>query len=87
MRAENDYQSAASGGDTSEHIEALRSLLFALQGVADIHYTDIQNMDAFYPFDRERAREEMAYRKALKDELDDIGNNVERLGHLPRSNN
>ena len=29
----------------------------------------------------------MDYRKALKDELDSIGNNVERLGGLPRTNN
>jgi S1-C subfamily serine protease len=89
MRAENSYQSNAGGdsGDTSQHIEALRSLLFDLQSVADLHYSDIQNMDAFYPFDRDRAKDEMAYRKALKDELDSISNNIERLGHLPRTNN
>ncbi len=87
MRAENNYQSNASGGDTAQHIEALRSLLFDLQGVGDLNYDKIQDMNNFYPFDRERARDEMAYRKALKDELDSIGNNVERLGHLPRSNN
>jgi hypothetical protein len=87
MRAENNYQSTANGGDTSQHLEALRSLLFDLQGVADLRYSDIQNMDNFYPFDRDRAKDEMAYRKALKDELDSISNNIERLGHLPRSNN
>jgi hypothetical protein len=87
MRAENNYQSSANGGDTEQHIEALRSLLFDLQGVADINYDKIQDPNNFYPFDRGRAQEEMAYRKALKDELDSIGNNVERLSQLPRTNN
>ena len=87
MRAENNYQGSASGGDTEQHIEALRSLLFDLQGVADLNYDKIEDMNNFYPFDRDRARDEMAYRKALKDELDSIGNNIDRLAHLPRSNN
>jgi hypothetical protein len=87
MRAENNYQSNANGADTEQHIEALRNLLFDLQGIADTHFSDIQNADNFYPFDRDRAHDEMAYRKALKDELDSISNNIERLGHLPRTNN
>jgi S1-C subfamily serine protease len=87
MRAENNYQSSANGGDTAQHLEALRSLLFDLQGVSDINVTQIQNMNAFYPFDRDRARDEMAYRKALKDELDELGSHIERLSHMPRSNN
>jgi hypothetical protein len=47
----------------------------------------IQNMNNFYTFDQERVREECAYRKALKSELDNISNNVDRLGRLPKSNN
>jgi hypothetical protein len=87
MRADNNYDSNAGGGDVAQHLEALRNLLFDLQSVADTDYDKIQNMSNFYPFDRERAQEEMDYRKALKSELDAIGNNVDRLGRLPRTNN
>ena len=87
MRAEHNYQSQSSGGDTAQRLEALRSLLFDLQGVADLNVSSIQSLNNFYPFDRERAREEMSYRQALKSELDSIAGNIERLGHLPRSNN
>lgn len=37
--------------------------------------------------DQARAREELAYRKALKNELNSYGDNIERLGALPRTNN
>jgi S1-C subfamily serine protease len=87
MRADNNYASNASNGDTEQHIEALRNLLFDLQGVADTDVDKIQNMNNFYSFDQERAHDELDYRKALKSELDSIGNNIERLGSLPRSNN
>jgi hypothetical protein len=46
----------------------------------------IQNPNSFYSFDRQRAKDEIAYRKALKTELDSIGKNVSRLGSLPRTN-
>ncbi len=87
MKADNNYASNASNGDTEQHIEALRNLLFDLQGVADTDMDKVQNMNNFYPFDQDRARDEMDYRKALKSELDSIGNNIERLGSLPRANN
>jgi hypothetical protein len=86
MRAEHSYTEQASGGDTAQHIEAARSWVFDMQSVADSQINVIQSLDSFYPFDRERARDELAYRRALKDEIDSIGNNIERLGHLPRSN-
>jgi hypothetical protein len=87
MRAEQNYQGTASGGDTAQHLEALHSLLFDLQGIADTNITQIQSMNNFYPFDRDRAREEMAYRKALKGELESFGAHIERLSHMPRTNN
>ncbi len=86
MHAEHDYDQEASGGDTAQHIEAARSWVFDMQGVADQQIDVIQSLDRFYPFDRERAQEELAYRRALKGEIDSIGNNIERLSHLPRSN-
>lgn len=54
--------------------------------MADLNLDQVQNMNNFYTFDRDRARDELSYRKALKDELTDIGNDIEQLGHLPRTN-
>jgi Trypsin-like peptidase domain len=87
MDAINDYRQQGTGGDTGQHLEALRTFLFDLQCVADLNMQQIQNSNNFYTFDRERAVDELSYRKALKDELDSIGNNIDRLGHLPRTNN
>jgi hypothetical protein len=87
MKANDNYVHQASGADTAQHIEALKGLLFDLQCVADINMDQIQNTNNFYSFDQERARDEFGYRKALKAELDSIGNNIQRLGALPRTNN
>jgi len=87
MKANNNFIQRASGADAAQRIEALRGLLFDLQCVADINMEKIQDANNFYSFDRERARDELNYRKALKDELYSIGNNIERLRGLPRTNN
>jgi hypothetical protein len=87
MKANNSYVEQASGSDTSQKIDSLRDLLFDLQSIADTNVSQIQNTNNFYSFDRDRARDELAYRKALKDELDSIGNNVDRLGSLPHVSN
>jgi hypothetical protein len=47
----------------------------------------IQQADNFYSFDQQRARDEIAYRKALKKELDNISTNISRMSSLPRGNN
>jgi hypothetical protein len=87
MKANDNYEQGAGSADTEQHIELLRSLLFDLQCVADINMDQIQNMNNFYSFDKERAQAELDYRKALKGELNSFGDDIERLGSLPRSNN
>jgi hypothetical protein len=87
MKANDNFIQRASGADIAQRIEALRGLLFDLQCVSDLNVDQIQNQNNFYSFDRERASDELDYRKALKAELNSIGNNVQRLGALPRSNN
>jgi hypothetical protein len=47
----------------------------------------IQNLSNFYSFDKDRAQEELAYRKALRAELDANGDVIERLGDQPRTDN
>lgn len=87
MKANDSFEQQVSGADTAQRIEALRGLLFDLQGIADTDVNQIQNDNNFYAFDLERAHDELDYRKALKAELDSIGNDIDRLGRLPRTNN
>jgi hypothetical protein len=86
MKANDSFEQEASGADTAQRIEALRGLLFDLQGVADTNMTQVQNDNNFYSFDLERVHDELDYRRALKTELTSIGSDIERLGHLPRTN-
>jgi hypothetical protein len=86
-RANENFYQQASGADSSQRLDALRGLLFELGSVADTNMAAIQDPTNFYTFDQQRAREEVEYRKALKAELDSIGNNVSRLGGLARKSN
>jgi V8-like Glu-specific endopeptidase len=87
VAARDSFRQQASGTDGAQKVEAFKELLFDLNDVADTDMPAIQNMENFYPFDRPRARDEIAYRKALKSELDDIGNDVSRLNGLTTNNN
>ena len=87
VKANENFVQQASGADIAGRIDALRGLLFELQGIADLDVDQIQNPNNFYSFDSERVKDELDYRKALKAELNSIGNDVQRLGSLPRTNN
>jgi hypothetical protein len=87
MRANDRFEQQASGSDTAERIEYLREFLLELEQIADTNVDQIQNANNFYSFDRERAQDELKYRNALKAELNSIGDNIEELGALPRTNN
>lgn len=86
VKANDSFVQQASGSDTSQRIEALRGLLFDLNSIADTNVDQIQDMNNFYSFNQERARNELDYRRALKAELESFGNNIDRLGRLPRTN-
>jgi S1-C subfamily serine protease len=75
------------GGDTSQKLEALREWMGDLNSLADADMDTVQQTDIFYTFDQQRAKDELAYRKALKKELDEMGNNVSRESSVPRTNN
>ena len=86
MRAANDtYRQLAAGADRNQRLEAAQELLFDLEGVADTDVSALQEMTNLYAYDQAWAREEMAYRKALKGELDDLSNNIVRLDVIARS--
>jgi len=85
MAANDDFVQQAKGNDTPQRVEAFKELLFDLDSIADKDMDQIQNMDNFYSFDQERAKEEIAYRKALRSELDSISTNVSRMDSFRRS--
>ena len=86
-KANSDYFDQAAGADSSQKMDATRVLYSEFIDIAGIDMDAIQNLDNFYTFDQQRAKDETDYRKALKAELDEISNNVSRMGSLPRTNN
>ncbi len=87
MKANSDFFDQAAGADTSQQMDADRVMWSEFIDIAGTDMEAIQNLNNFYSFDQQRARDEIAYRKALKAELDEISNNISRLGSLPRTNN
>jgi len=86
LRKANDtYKQLANGADENQRLEAAKELLFDLDGLADTGMSTIQAMNNPYSFERTWAHEEIAYRKALKKELDDLSNNIVRLDNIARS--
>jgi S1-C subfamily serine protease len=88
VKANDQFDDQTSGSaDTAQQLDALRELLGNIVYAANADVTTVQNANNFYSYDRVRAKEELAYRQALLDELNGISNNIDRLGHLPRTNN
>jgi S1-C subfamily serine protease len=87
MAAHNSFRQRLSGADTGDQIEALRKLGFDLDAIAGKDMDKIQNLNNFYSFDQMRARDEIAYRKALIDEIQAFSTDVSRIGSLPQTNN
>jgi len=86
LREANDtYQQAANGGDENQRLDAARELLFDLESVANTDMDTLQEMNNLYAFDQVWAQEELAYRNALKKELDDLGSNIFQLDNIARS--
>ena len=88
MKANKDYFDLALGdADASQKADATRQLDGTLSDIAASDMETIQNSNNFYSFDQIRAKDEIAYRKALIAELNQINDNDSRLGSLPRTNN
>jgi hypothetical protein len=79
--ASDTFKQAADDTDQSQQLDAAKELLFDLQGVADGGVSTLQGQN-FYSFDQTWARKELAYRKVLKNELDDMSNNINRLEEI-----
>jgi hypothetical protein len=88
VKAANEHLSdMATGGDSSQRMEAWRNLIFELTAVADTNLSDIENLGNFYSFDQIQAKQEAAYREHLKKEIDDMSNDLSRAASLARRNN
>jgi hypothetical protein len=74
--ANDNFVQDSAGGDNSQRMAAMRSLLFELNIVADTDRDQIQQPANFYTFDQQRARDELAYRQALKAELDGLAGDL-----------
>jgi len=76
-----------SGADTAQQLDAVTQFVSTLTDIADTDMAAIQNLGNFYTFDQQQAKDEIAYRKAIKTELNSMGDNVGWLDSLPRTNN
>jgi len=84
VKANNDFFEQASGAGSSQRMDAIRELYSDLDNIVGIDVDAIQDVNGFYSFDQQRAQDEIAYRKALKTELDAASNDVSRMGSLAR---
>ena len=85
VKANSSYFDQVQGyADASQKMDAARQLEADLNDIADLDLDAVQNPDNFYPFDLPRARDELAYRQALKAELARVGNSPSRLAAIPR---
>jgi len=67
--------------DNSQKLDAVRELSMTLEGIADADMNAIQNPDNFYSFDQVRAKQEIQYRKYLRDEIEKFGGKLSDMGH------
>ena len=80
IKGANDrYRQMAGGGDRNQRYESGRELLFTLGNLADNDLARLQALNSPYTYDQTQAREELAYRQAIKKQLDNFGNNPAQL--------
>ena len=75
------YHQQAVNADKSQQTDALRELCSGLIDYASTNAADIARPQNFYQFDRARATAEIAYRKYLIDQLNNVGDRISDLGH------
>jgi S1-C subfamily serine protease len=85
-KANSSFFSQTSGADISQQMDAARQWLSDMYGVANTDMDAIQEPKNFYAFGQLRAKDAIAYRKALKAELDTRSDNISQLAGMPRSN-
>jgi len=79
------YKHFSGGVDQTQRLQAARELLFDLISIADTDVATLQAWNSPNTYDRTWAQEELAYRKALRKELDDMSDNIARLDNIART--
>jgi hypothetical protein len=85
--ANGSFVQESAGAGASQRAQALQGLLFELGVVADSDMDQIQQPKNFYSYPRMLAQDEIVYRKALKNELDEFGSDVNRFDGVASRNN
>lgn len=83
--AQDSYHALANGADEGQRLEGARELIFALQTFAATDLATLQGMQNLYVYNQGWAKEEIAYRIALKKELDDLSNRLPSMDIIARS--
>jgi hypothetical protein len=83
--AADSYHKLAVDADPDQSLDAARVLLSDLQAVADTGMNRLHPSGLQYTYNRRRAEEELAYRKAIKAELDYFSDNIPRLSAIAQS--
>ena len=84
--ANNGYFKDAAGADAAQQMDGVRQWLSDMYDIVNTNMDAIQDPRNFYSFDRQRAKDALAYRKALKAELDSRSENISQLASMPRKN-
>jgi hypothetical protein len=85
--ANESFLQGAAGGDREQRASALQALLFELSVVADTDMDQIAVPVNFYAYEEKRALAEIAYRQALKAQLDKYRDNVVKFNAVVSRNN
>jgi hypothetical protein len=83
--AEATYKKFATGGDHEQVLDSARELLFDLQSIADGDMDQLQTYRFSCSYSRRRAQEEVAYRKAIKAELDTYADQIARFNAIAQA--
>ncbi|HUB67086.1 MAG TPA: SUMF1/EgtB/PvdO family nonheme iron enzyme [Candidatus Methylacidiphilales bacterium] len=87
-KANSEFSDQFAAGDASGQMFAFREWQTALDGIANADVDAMQNPNNFYAFDQQRAKDELAYRRMLKAELDAIdGTDANKVKSLGRPKN
>jgi hypothetical protein len=76
-----DYHQRTANADKSQQMDAGRETVSDFEDIANTDMDVIQRADNFYSFDQQVAKRELAYRSALKKELDNMDDHLSDLGH------
>ena len=81
----NTYKQSTNDADQGQQLDSARELLFDLNNIADTDMDTLQKTTELYAYDRKWAQEELAYRVAIKKELDDMSNNLVRFNNIAQT--